>query len=403
MVAVTVAGGLTVSQRNTTNGTGIGPSTLRHPAPPQDGDEPTTLPRVSTRAWPAALLPIVALAAACGEAPPPTTAPPVPPAPSASASASVPPTAPPTASAPPPAAPAPKPLDELQLAALAAGAAALNAHDAARYAELFGPNVIHKEASAPDLRGRREVQLRTQLLFDSFPDFRFTFDKVWLKDHIAIATWRWAGTDRGGFLQRKPTNRAAGLTGVVVGFFNADGQVRQVHLYEDGQNVVAQLDPAAKPGSFRPPPPRPDEQNTSLEVVASKNHPDEAKTLEIARALYDAIEAKKEAESAALFADDAVIDDRAAAPKPGAGPAAWRALLKGWSQAFGAFTELPLYNLMAVGDTFVVERVLKGTTAGKPVSLHAIDVVETRGGKITRFTSWSNGLEIAAQTKPVRR
>lgn len=358
---------------------------------------------MSSRAWPATLAPVVCFVVACGEAPPPTTAPPVQPPPTASASTSAVPT-PPTASAsaPPPAA-APKPLAELQLAALSAGAAALNAHDAARYAELFGPNVIHKEASAPDLRGRREVQLRTQLLFDSFPDFRFAFDKVWIKDHIAVATWRWAGTDRGGFLQKKPTNRQAGLTGVVVGFFNADGQVRQVHLYEDGQNVVAQLDPAAKPGSFRPSPPRPDEQNAALEVVGSKNHPDEQKTLEIARALYDAIEAKKEAESAALFADDAVVDDRGSAPKPGGGPAAWKALLKSWTQTFGAFTELPLYNLMAIGDTFVVERVLKGTMGGKPVSLHAVDIVETKGGKITRFTSWSNGLELAAQTKPVRR
>lgn len=337
---------------------------------------------------------------ACGEPSPPATPPPPP----ASASVATPPPPPPPAASSAPAATPPpppaKPLLELQLAALKAGERALNAHDAARYAELFTPNVLHKEAAAPDVHGRREVVWRTQLLFDSFPDFKFAFDKVWVKDHIAVATWRWTGTDRGGFLQKKATNRPAGLTGVVVGFFNADGQVRQVHLYEDGQSVVAQLDPAAKPGTFRPPPPPVDEQNASLTVFGSKNAPDETKTLEIARALYDAIEAKKEADAAALFADDAIVDDMAAAPTTTKGPAAWKAVLARWTRTFGAFTELPLYNLMAVGETFVVERVLKGTLAGKPVSLHAVDIVETKGGKIARFTTWSNGLELAAQTKP---
>lgn len=387
----TVRWGLTVSQGNTEpwNGRRAG-----------GWNGWSMLPAVRPLRLPLLLLVVLVGAplVACGESSPPPASPPPPPP-----SATVPPPPPVASSAPveppPPAPPPAKPMAELQLAALKAGAAALDAHDAVRYAEIFTPNVLHKEASAPDVHGRREVVWRTQLLFDAFPDFKFTFDRVWLKDHIAVATWRWTGTDRGGFLQKKATNRPAGIAGVAVGFFNADGQVRQIHLYEDGQNVVAQLDPAAKPGSFRAPPARPDEQNAALEVFASKGHPDEAKTLEIARALYDAIEAKKEADSAALFADDAVVEDMASAPKPGKGPAAWKALLKGWTQTFGAFTELPLYNLMAIGDTFVVERVLKGTTAGKPTSLHAIDIVETKGGKITRFTSFSNGLELVAQTK----
>jgi ketosteroid isomerase-like protein len=327
---------------------------------------------------------------ACGE--PPPAKPPEPPPIVSSAPPSVTPAPPPASStSPAPPAPAEKPLAELQLASLKAAAEAINAHDGARYVALFTPNVIQREAAAPDVVGRANLAKRMQLLFDAFPDMKFSFDHVWQKGNVAVATWRWTGTDRGGYLQKKPTGRRAGLQGVVVGFYNTDGLVREIHVYDDGQTVAAQLDASSKPGTFRAPPA---DSTAPLEVTASSVGADEEKNLTAVNKLYELIEAKKEAESAAFFADGATVDDFALAPRALQGGAAWKAMLKTWTGTFGSFNELPLHNVMAIGEWVIVERVLRGKMSGADVQLHAADVLQLKDGRVVRFASYSNTLEL---------
>ncbi|CAN5777791.1 hypothetical protein BH09MYX1_BH09MYX1_42680 [soil metagenome] len=342
-------------------------------------------------------------ALACGDATPAA----LPPA-TSSASGSGAASAPPAASSAPPAASsvevAPKtiPMAELQLASLEASVAALNAHDAKKYVALFTRTAIHKEAATRDLTGRDEIARRMQLLFDAFPDFKFSFDHVWQKGDVVAASWRWTGTDKGsGFMGKRPTNRRVGVQGVTVGFYNIDGLVREVHVYEDGQNLLSQIDPAAKAGSFRA---APLDATTPMDVA--REGADEEKNTAVARAFYAALETKKEADTAALFADDATVDDLALPSKPGKGPVAWKALLRSWTGNFSGFTELPLFNLMAVGDTVIVERVLKGQVApGASVVLHAADVIQLKSGKIAALATYSNTLELVSQvgTKGLRR
>jgi steroid delta-isomerase-like uncharacterized protein len=300
------------------------------------------------------------------------------------------------AAAPLPVAPPAPPLAELQLAALKTAADAINKHDASAYAALFTSNAIHREMATPrDIVGATNIARRMQLLFDSFADFKLSFDRVLQKGNIAIAEWRWTGTDSGGFMGKKASNRKAGLVGVSVAFFNTDGRIREIHLYEDGQSVVSQLDASAKPGSFRT---AATDSTAPLEVVSSTSSADEDKNLAVARSLYDAIEAKNETASAALFSDDAVSDDYALPVKTTKGPAAWKATLKNWSSSFGSFTELPLFNLMAVNDWVVAERVLKGTVpGGSIVSLHCADVLKIKDGKIVSMRTFSNTLELIGQ------
>lgn len=349
-------------------------------------------------------LAVLTFAFACGDATPPS----VTPTPSVTPSASTAPVASATSSAPPAASsapikpPPPPPVAELQIASLKAAADAINQHDSKKYVALFTRTAIHKEAATRDLTGRDEIARRMELLFNAFPDFKFSFDRVWQKGDIVAATWRWTGTDRGpGFMGKRASGKRAGLQGLTVGFYNIDGLIREVHVYEDGQNVLAQLDPAAKAGSFRAPPA---DSTAAMEVTPAGS--DEDKNTAAVRAFYDSLEAKKEAETAAAFSDDATVDDFALPPKPGKGPAAWKATLKSWTGNFGAFTELPLYNLMAVGDTVIVERVLRGTVApGAQVTLHAADVIQLKAGKIVQLGTYSNTLELVSQvgTKGLRR
>ena len=332
-----------------------------------------------------------------GDAAPPKAAPP-PPVPSASAAPSASASAAPVAEAPDASVPAPppgKPIGELEREAMARAAEALNRHDAAAYAELFTNNAVHREASARDVIGKRDIGRRMQGLFASFPDFKFSVDRLLQKDNIAVAQWRWTGTDTGGFMGKKPSRRRAGVQGVGVAFFNADGHIREIRVYEDGQDVVAQLDPAAKPGAFRA---AATDSTTATEFVTSTGGPEETKNADAAKALYDAIEAKDAAAGGALFTDDAALEDFGVAPRALKGPAAYKAIAQSWTASFGAFTELPLYNLMTVGDWIVAERVLKGTaSSGAFVNLHCADIGRLKDGKFVSFSSYSNGLELVNQ------
>lgn len=350
------------------------------------------------RAAKLALVLVTLTAAGCGDSTPPAVAPPPPVATVTPPTSATPPVgSTPTVLAPPPS----RPVPELQLASLEAAAGAINDHDARKYAEIFTHDAIHKEAAAPDVVGREDIAKRMQLLFTSFPDLRLAFDRVWQKNNVAVATWHWNGTDTGGFLGKKATGRKAGVHGVSVGFYNSDGLVREIHVYEDGMNLVQQLDPSAKAGSFRAPPAEPP---AAMDVIVSAGGPDEAQGLAVAKTFYDAIEAKKEPASTALFAAAATLDDFALPPRAAAGPAAWKALYASWLASFGNITELPLYNQLAVNDYVISERVLKGTM-GSPVNLHCVDVLQVKEGKIVHLWTWSNTLELVAQVgkRGVRR
>ncbi len=290
--------------------------------------------------------------------------------------------------------PAVPPMADFQLTALRSAADAINHHDPAKYAELFTTNAIYKEAAARDIIGQHGIADRMSGLFLEFLDFKVSFDRVWLKNNIAVVEWHWTGTDN-GYMGKKATRRHAGLQGVSVAFFNTDGRIREIHVYEDGQNVVSQLDANAKAGSFRP---APSDLILTTEVIPSNGGPNEGTGMSTAKAFYDAIETKKEADAAALFAADATVDDYALAPRTTKGPDAWKAMSKTWASTFTNFTELPLYNLMTVNDYVIVERVLKGTmSAGSGVSLHCLDIAQLKDGKIIRFRSWSNTLELVSQ------
>lgn len=338
---------------------------------------------------------VSALATACGDPQEPK----IPTAPSASA----PPVPTPMASVtsvPVPGTTAPVPpepsLAEKQLTALRAATEAMNAHDLNRYAELFTKNVIHREASAQDIRGRNEMNMRMGLLFKAFPDFKFQFERVYQKDSVAVATWKWTGTDSGGYIERKPTNRRAGLYGVTVGFFNQDGAIREVHFYQDGVTVASQLDPKAKAGSFRAAPEDP--TGAKPRAAVSNNGDEEVKALAATKAFYEALEKQDKGALAALVTDDMTVDDLAALPRADKGKAASDALVADWTKAFGAFTELPLYNQVAVGNTVIVERVLNGKMSGRAVKLHALDIVEVLDGKVRKLTVYSDTLELWHQS-----
>jgi len=337
----------------------------------------------------AATFSAAACAVACGgEVEPPQPPPPPPPRP-----IQAPPPPPLVTAAPPPPSPPAPPLSQLELASLKAAAEALNQHDARKYASLFTWGAVHKEAAAPDVVGRDGIGDRMQLLLTSFPDFRFSFDTVWQRGNVVAVTWRWTGTDTGGFLGKKPTGRKAGVQGASVAFFNDDGLVREIHVYEDGDTLVGQLDAKAGAASVRPPPA---DSTAAMEVITAG--PGDA-GLDVAGSFYQALEDDKDAQVLALLREDATADDFRMSPRTARGPGEWKALLKSWRGALGSFKELPLMNQLVVGDYVISERVANGAQRGREVSVHSVDIAQMKDGKIARYWTWSNGLELDAQAR----
>jgi ketosteroid isomerase-like protein len=305
----------------------------------------------------------------------------------------------PAESATPPAPPTP-PLPELEKTSLESAARTMNQHDARAYAALFTTRAVHKEAAAPDLNGRDAIASRMQLLFRSFSDFTISVDRALVKDNVVVTEWHWSGTDSGGYLGKRPTGRRAGISGVSVAFFNYDGLVREIHFYEDGENVSQQLDAAAAKGSFR----AMSEASSGVTptIVTSTNGPAEAKNLATSKAFYESIEKNDAAALGAFFTDDATVEDMALPSKGQKGKAAFSTIQKSWKNALGNFTQLPLYGQFAVNDWVVTERVMKAPPPanGSGQQLHCVDLSQWKDGKMTRFQTYSNTLELIAEVGP---
>ena len=107
---------------------------------------------------------VAVLISACGgegEAIPPPQAPPPPPPPVAS----------PTPEPPPPPPEPPKPsLLELEKQSMKGGLAALNAHEAAKFAEGFAPDGVSITYGFGENKGREAIASDIQKFFDGFPD-----------------------------------------------------------------------------------------------------------------------------------------------------------------------------------------------------------------------------------------
>jgi predicted ester cyclase len=330
----------------------------------------------------------------CGGSEPPPQAPPAPSAPPAPLASSTP-AAPPAPVAPP------KPsLSDLELASAKAAADAITQHDAQKYAALFTPDGVDKGAGEPDSVGHDAIVARMQALFTTFPDIKLSIGRVWQKGNLVVATWAWTGTDTGGFLGKKPTGRPAGLEGVSLGWYTDDGLVKELHRYGDLATLVSQLDPKAKKGSFRAPPTLP----ASMDVVSATGTPDEDKEIDLAKALYAALDNKKVADVMGAFTEESTAEDYTM-PTSMKGLKDWKAMYDSYSGAFPDFKQ-SIANQVAIKDFVISEGTFNGThkgamgpikATGKPVSLHFVDIAQYKDGKIAHFWTWANAAELLMQ------
>jgi steroid delta-isomerase-like uncharacterized protein/uncharacterized protein (TIGR02246 family) len=331
------------------------------------------------------------LISACGgerDAQPPPQTPP-PPAPVAAP-------APEPVSAPEP----PKPsLLELEKESVRARMAALNAHEAAKFAEGFTPDGIAITYGVAEAKGREAIASDVQKFFDGFPDFKIAESNVYVKGDVVVVEWVVNGTHKGEFAGVKPTNQPVGIRGATVLWVSPEGLVKQEHRYMDGSTIMAQLGQSKGPA-------RPVQALPSTEAVwhLAKGTPEEDKQSEVVKAMNAAFEKKAEADFLAMIAEDAAWSD-VSGPRDVVGKSESKKAFQAFTKAFPD-AKISIETIFSVDDRTISESTMSGTHLGalgplkatkKPVSLHTLDIATVQDGKLRGGTSYSNSVEMLAQ------
>jgi predicted ester cyclase len=342
----------------------------------------------------AVLLPLSAsVVSACGgEEPPPvspqptTTPPPLPP--------------PPTEPKPEPP-PAPKKsLVEMQQENLEMALKGLNGHDPKMFASVYADNGVINVAGLNEVSGREAITQNMAEWFETFKDIKLGFSRVWVKGDTMILEWVINGKHTGELFGVKGKEQPIGHYGLSVVTFNQDGKVVRENRYGELGAVMTQIGAAGTKAKPRPIPEVPKQP----EPFGAKGTPEEDKQLEVAKKLLTSLEEKKEADFTGLLTDDMEHDGlfhlETSKGKDGA-----KKFFKQFTTAFPD-AKFEVTKAVAIGDYVIAESTLKATHKGqlgtiaptkRPVTLHLVDILKMKDGKIARAWTYQNSLELQHQ------
>jgi len=329
---------------------------------------------------------------------------------------SAPPPTPPPAPAPapmPPPMPAPTPqpvaepakpsmLDQ-QKAHMTANVAAWQAHDAKKLAALYADDVVF---GYPSMEGWRETKGRADLeknmgeFFAAFSDAKVTTMRGLHVGDVMVLEWVLNGTHSGDFMGMKPTGKRLGYRGVSVLWFGDKG-VKREHMYFDHVTFMGQLGSAPKGMTGRPVMEVPADHKPEWVVAAGNDA--EKKNTELVSSFFGAWEKKDSKAFLELLTDDAQHIDYS---QPQDSPKGKDAAKKEFETFSKAFPDMKgnRKNVWAAGDYVVVESEMTGTFKGalgplKPTNktgtVHGLDVMKTRDGKLAHGVSYGSGAEFA--------
>jgi len=282
-------------------------------------------------------------------------------------------------------------MDALQLAALGAMVRAVNAGDAHAYAMVYAPDAVITIHGGDVLRGRAAIESYEAGLLREFPGARLGFHDVWQQGSSAVVHYAVNG--------RTSSGQAMGHEGLLFYRFLPAGEVAEERRYLDSLTPMAQMG-ALGAVSARPVPVVPDASRAHVAAAAPTRG--ETENLARMRALFAALDAKDEAAFLSGLADDASVDDMIE-PQPRNGKAAARAWFQSRVRAV-ADSRTEIATALAVGDSVLVEAVVRGTlrgavgpvsASGKPFELHQAAIGQVREGRIRRLTLFMNGKELA--------
>jgi steroid delta-isomerase-like uncharacterized protein len=188
-----------------------------------------------------------------------------------------------------------------------------------------------------------------------------------------------------------------GFNAVSVMWFGEDGKIKREHAYYDEMTMAAQLgqgDPKKARGVAEVPAGEP-------KWITDAENP---KTADTANAIYQSFEKKDEKAFLGMLTDDSVhVDYTMQADDKGKAAAK-----KGFGMMTASFPDMKMTptKTWTFGDIAVIEYVATGTfkkpmmgmkATNKTGTVHGVDIMETKDGKVVKATSYSNMMEFMAQ------
>jgi ketosteroid isomerase-like protein len=230
----------------------------------------------------------------------------------------------------------------------------------------------------PDVCGAAAIAGANEALWAEFPDVRTAWSRAWLQGDVLIVESAWTGTNDGAAPGKKPTHKIVGVATVTLSWLLPDGRIRQQRVYADEGSIAMQLGTGATGRPFGGLP------TTRERHDATGSATEESNVAAIQNGL---------ATKAASFADDAELVDYSHVgslpEKKGAGR--WIALRTG---PLGA-PRVTLTHVFGVGDAVICEYEVAGSKEGRPGTVHGVEVLEIKDGKVARALRYRDSLELA--------
>jgi ketosteroid isomerase-like protein len=317
----------------------------------------------------------------CGGEEPPPQAPPPPPAQPAP-----PPPPAPTAEAPPPA-PAKPTMAELIPQTLKAVGDAFNAHDAAKFAANYTPDVSATMYGMMEAHSRDDVQKEIQQFFDMSSDAKGSAAMLFAKGNTVAVDWVAAGTMTGDFMGMKATKKPFGAHRLVVCTLNEDGLISSSHEYADVPGMMAQL----KGAKDAPPVPM---VPATTDIHFAKNSPDEDKLVDWFKGFNDSFNKGDFKAVNASLAQDIDITFF----WPGGGEKKGLAEVEKFHTELGKKlpgAQFAIVNAWGVDGFVVAERTITAKMKGKEETMHVGEILQPNAdGKLQRGWVFANMAEV---------
>jgi ketosteroid isomerase-like protein len=274
--------------------------------------------------------------------------------------------------------------------------AAFTARDAEQAGALFTEDAVSTLIGQPDDdRGRSAIAQRIAGVFERYRDATLAIGRIWVSQEASVIEFVFSGTrSAGALLGASAPERRVGLVGAAVVVFDGDGRARALRVYLDVATIVGQVEPALLPEGMKVRPVA-TEVPAGTEVRTSQGTPHEARNLAVTNQIWAAMDAHAPADVMAPASDDYVYEDFS-----GPGPltrADTQQMVARFLAAVPDFaiTARPLQ--LAAGDEVITEMVEQATFAGKPVTLHALDVKRFRDGEVVKEWQYANYVEALTQ------
>jgi steroid delta-isomerase-like uncharacterized protein/uncharacterized protein (TIGR02246 family) len=292
----------------------------------------------------------------------------------------------------------PSPAEAMQKT-MAAYGAAMQAHDAKKLASLYADAAVMKMPGMPDVTGKDAIEKHWTQDFATFSNGKSNSTRVFTKGDVAVVEWVFNATHTGDLGPIKATEKPIGVAGADVLWFTPEGQIKEEHSYMDMGTVMSQIGVSKQKARAIPTIP-----TTPPTVITATGSETETKNAEAAKKMMGAFEKKSDADFMAGAADDIQWDDMTQ-PDTTKGKAANKKYFKAMTTAFPDI-KVSEQNVWGIGDYVIAEGTITGTQKGaffgipaknKPVTLHGLDVMQFKDGKIVHGWSYSNSAEMAEQ------